>query len=273
MSLTVKLEIYEGPLDLLLHLIRKNEVDIYDIPIALITNQYLEYLELMESLNVEIAGEFLLMAATLTQIKSKLLLPVECDDDEAEEEDPRMAIVRPLLEHMKLRDAAESLERRTILNRDVFVRDLPEEMLELEAEEEEVVEASLFDLIDAFRKLITEVDDRAGLRIVVETKTIQQRIMEVLRLLKSEGRVSFSRLCEKDRSKGELILSFLSVLELARVGALKIYQNLADREILIFYVPENKLFEIAESGQGPTMTLDDYGSVLTKTSAADPDEE
>ena len=236
MSLTVKLETYEGPLDLLLHLIKKNEVDIYDIPIALITAQYLDYLEFMESLNVEIAGEFLLMAATLTQIKSKMLLPVLNEEEESEDEDPRMAIVRPLLEHMKLKDAAEALERRDILNRDVFVRGVSFQELELDPESDDIIEASLYDLIDAFRRLTRQYEAKVGLEIKVETKTIQERINEILAALFRDKEVSFVKICSGDRSRAELILSFLSILELARIGSLRIYQHQASSDILLFYV-------------------------------------
>ncbi|MEW5724448.1 MAG: segregation/condensation protein A [Thermodesulfobacteriota bacterium] len=249
MSLTVKLEIYEGPLDLLLHLIKKNEVDIYDIPITLITDQYLEYLQLMEAMNIEVAGEFLLMAATLTQIKSRMLLPLSGEEEAAEEEeDPRMAIVRPLLEHMKLRDAAEALERRDLLNRDVFSRTVSLPDLGLEPEDEDLIEANLFDLIDAFRRLVNRFEPRAGLEIVVETKTIQERITEIVRLLKAERQVSFERVCAGDRSRAELVLSFLAVLELARVGVLRLFQHLVTRAVTVFYVEKGHFFEEHQSG-------------------------
>ena len=246
MSLTVKLEIYEGPLDLLLHLIRKNEVDIYDIPIALITEQYLEYLKMMESMNMEVAGEFLLMAATLTQIKSKLLLPRIEDGDEEDEEDPRMAIVRPLLEHMKLRDAAEALERRDVLNRDVFTRAVDFREMGLEPEEENLIEANLFDLIDAFRQIATRFDKKTGLEIVLETKTIQERITEIMRLLNDKGQAPFVEICATDKSKADLVLSFLSILELARVGHLRIYQNRDTKELTLFVVEERPFIGVVE---------------------------
>jgi segregation and condensation protein A len=239
MSLTVKLEIYEGPLDLLLHLIKKNEVDIYDIPITLITSQYLEYLELLESLNIEIAGEFLLMAATLTQIKSRMLLPDLDSNDEVEGEetaDPREEIVRALLEHMKMKDAAEALERREILNRDVFVRQVSLAELGIEPENEDMVEANLFDLIDAFRRLVTSFDGESSLRIRLETKNIKQRISEIIDLLRTYQDVSFETLCASDRTRAEVVLSFLSILELARVGVLRIYQHQVTKQIMLFFV-------------------------------------
>jgi len=238
MDLNVKLEIYEGPLDLLLHLIKKNEVDIYDIPIALITSQYLAYLELMESLNIELAGEFLLMAATLTQIKSKMLLPVLEEDQEEEEEDPRMAIVRPLLEHMKIRDAAEALERRAILDRDVFTRDVSLADLGLAPAEEALVEASLFELIDAFQRLVSKFEAVSGLDIYLETRTLQERINEIIIFLREKRQASFEELTAKDRTKAEFILSFLAVLELARTGCLRLYQHQTAKVIMLFFADQ-----------------------------------
>ncbi|RLE44022.1 chromosome segregation protein ScpA [Candidatus Woesearchaeota archaeon] len=249
MSLTVKLEIYEGPLDLLLHLIKKNEVDIYDIPIALITAQYLEYLELMEAMNIELAGEFLLMAATLTQIKSRMLLPVLDEEGEGEEEDPRMAIVRPLLEHMKLRDAADALERRDILNRDVFAREVRLDELDLEPGEE-LIEANLFELIDAFQRIVTRLDPETGLEIVLETKTIQEKIMDIIRVLQVKKQASFEEICETDHTKAELILTFLAILELARVGCLRLFQHRITGTVQLFLVENAPLFSNQEAKTG-----------------------
>jgi segregation and condensation protein A len=200
----------------------------------------------MESMNVELAGEFLLMAATLTQIKSKLLLPTLSEEGEegTEEEDPRMAIVRPLLEHMKLRDAADSLQRRTILDRDVFARDIPLEDLGIEGDKEELVEANLFDLVDAFRTIVTRFEKSGGLRFVVETKTIQERIIEILRELKQKQQVDFVDICRTDRTKAELILSFLSVLELARVGWIKLFQNQTTKAIMLFFIEKPEFMDI-----------------------------
>ncbi|MBW1708873.1 MAG: segregation/condensation protein A [Deltaproteobacteria bacterium] len=245
MSLSVKLEIYEGPLDLLLHLIKKHEVDIYDIPIALITTQYLEYLKLIESFNIELAGEFLLMAATLTQIKSKMLLPVLNEDGDDEEEDPRMAIVLPLLEHMKIKDAAEALERREILDRDVFSRTTSLE--DIGIEEEELISVSLFDLLDSFRKIISRIEDKTHMEIILETKNIEDRISEIIDLLKLMREAAFEKLFIKDRSRGELILTFLALLELARIGLIRIFQNQTTRDIKVHYVEESELAEAGES--------------------------
>lgn len=257
MDLSVRLEIYEGPLDLLLHLIKKNEIDIYDIPVALITTQYLQYLESMTSLNIELAGEFLLMAATLTQIKSKMLLPISSDETEAEEDDPRMAIVRPLLEHMKLRDAAEALERRELLNRDVFLRENFLDEVEDE-DEEELVPVSLFDLIDSFRRVLLRVDSGKGLEIKIELKTVEQRIQEVIELLKVSGEELFEDLFIEDRSRLELILTFLSLLELARIGLIRIFQHPADLTITVFYTGESRLMAVPDSDDPVDENEEDY---------------
>lgn len=257
MDLSVRLEIYEGPLDLLLHLIKKNEIDIYDIPVALITTQYLQYLESMTSLNIELAGEFLLMAATLTQIKSKMLLPISSDETEAEEDDPRMAIVRPLLEHMKLRDAAEALERRELLNRDVFLRENFLDEVEDE-DEEELVPVSLFDLIDSFRRVLLRVDSGKGLEIKIELKTVEQRIQEVIELLKVSGEELFEDLFIEDRSRLELILTFLSLLELARIGLIRLFQHPADLTITVFYTGESRLTAVPDPDDPADENEEDY---------------
>jgi len=252
MDLSVKLEIYEGPLDLLLHLIKKNEVDVYDIPVALITTQYLQYLEAMKSLNIDFAGEFLLMAATLTQIKSRMLLPISNDEDDSEEEDPRMAIVRPLLEHIKLRDAAEALERRELLNRDVFLRENFVDEFE-DTDDEELVPVSLFELIDSFRKVLLRIESGTGLEITIEYKSVEQRIGEVIELLKMSGEELFEDLFIDDRSRFELVLTFLSLLELARIGLIRIFQHPSDLAITIFYTGDSGLAAVPD----PDDTLDE----------------
>ncbi|MBW2623468.1 MAG: segregation/condensation protein A [Deltaproteobacteria bacterium] len=256
MDLSVKLEIYEGPLDLLLHLIKKNEVDIYDIPVALITNQYLQYLEAMQSLNIEYAGEFLLMAATLTQIKSKMLLPISVGEEDSEEEDPRMAIIRPLLEHMKLRDAAEALERRELLNRDVFLREYFVDEFE-DTDDEELVPVSLFELIDSFRKVLLRIESGTDLEILIEYKTVEQRIGEVIELMKVGGEELFEDLFIEDHSRLELILTFLSLLELARIGLIRIFQHPSDLAITIYYTGDSGLAAVPDPDDMPDETEED----------------
>ena len=246
-DLLVKLQIYEGPLDLLLHLIKKNEVELDDIPVALITAQYLEYLDLMESLNVELAADFLVMAATLTQIKSKLLLPREDgpDDEDEVENDLKNAIIEPLLEHMRrgfsdFREVAEALRGRQVLGSDVFVRGsgvvLGEEETGTRPSSESLIEATIFDLVEAFRLLADKKKDVRTLQFVVETKTIGQRVEEIQRFLKEKQQGTFEAICEGDRNQGALVLSFLAVLELARTGFLRFYQNLSKSPELMVYL-------------------------------------
>ncbi|MGD9207893.1 MAG: segregation/condensation protein A, partial [Syntrophobacterales bacterium] len=154
----VQLEIFEGPMDLLLHLIRKNKVDIYDIPIAFIMDQYLAYLDIMRSLNIDVAGEFLEMAATLAYIKSRLLVPRIGSDDDEQEEDPRMELVRPLLEYAKIREAAQALADSVQLGRDVYVRNIPsEELWDLESGEE-IAEVGLFELVSALHEVLKKAE-------------------------------------------------------------------------------------------------------------------
>ena len=211
----------------------------------------------MEAMNVELAGEFLLMAATLTQIKSRMLLPSMGDEDEKRgRRSPLMAIVRPLLEHMKIRDAAEALERRDILNRDVFARQVPMEELEFDPVDEDLVEANLFDLIDAFRKIATHFEEETGLKFVLETKTIQERITEIIRLLKERKQATFEDLCETDKTKAQLVLTFLSILELARIGCLRIYQHQITRSITLFYVDTVPLTPVRSLNISPETETD-----------------
>lgn len=262
-ELLVKLQIYEGPLDLLLHLIKKNEVDLNDIPVALITAQYLEYLELMEHLNVEVASDFLVMAATLTQIKSRLLLPREDDDDP--DSDPanelKASILDPLLELLSQRDnyqeVAQALGLRQMLNTDVFVRsqeasrqalsDSASELGNDNYPESGLIEATLFDLVDAFQRLAEKKSTTQVMQFLVEHKTLNQRLCEIQDLLKTKRQVSFELLCTEDRNKDELILSFLAILELARVGFLLFYQDLTQNfEMKIFLANPEAVVSTAE---------------------------
>src|SRR5512136_713866 len=152
----VRTEAFEGPLDLLLHLIKKNEVDIYNIPIAAISRQYLEYLDVMQELNLDVAGEFLVMASTLIQIKSRMLLPLSDDEEAGEEdcEDPRAELVRRLLEYSKYKEAAITLSQRELLGRDIFARSFPAPELDEIKPEQEQPEVELFELIEAFRRVL-----------------------------------------------------------------------------------------------------------------------
>lgn len=221
----VKVEAFEGPLDLLLHLIKKNEIDIYNIPIAAISRQYLEYIDLLQDLNLDIAGEFLVMAATLIQIKSKMLLPPVADEDAAEEEeDPRAELVRRLLEYQKYKDAAVMLGQRELLGRDIFARKFPSPELAAFQAEEEPVDVELFELIEAFQRVLAKVPAESFHEVGADGVTIADRIVEILSLLEGEEAVTFESLFFADLSREALIISFLAVLELCKLKIIKISQ-------------------------------------------------
>ncbi|MBI4529592.1 MAG: segregation/condensation protein A [Deltaproteobacteria bacterium] len=224
MSTQVQLEIYEGPLDLLLHLIKKNEVSITDIPIASITEQYLATLDLMQSLNLDVAGEFLVMAATLIHIKSKMLLPPEEDGeaDDDEDGDPRDELVRRLLEYERFKDAAEELQKREILRRDVFVR--PPEPAE-EAGAIEFERVSLFDLLSALRTVLERFPGEAVHEVVLEKISVREKMTLLLDDLRRVGRVVFQSLFEQAASRLEVVVMFLALLELVKIRAVRVWQE------------------------------------------------
>ncbi len=216
MSYHVKLEIFEGPLDLLLHLIKKHELDIYDIPIAPITRQYLEYLELMKSLDMEIAGEFLVMASTLTHIKSRMLLPPpENPDEEDEGTDPRAELVRRLLEYKRFKDAAASLEQREYDWSRIFTResdlapDLPPD------DEPLLFDFHLFDLLSALRDVLNRAPD-AGIEITAEAVSITEKISHILARLEGVDSLLFADLFDRTESKAHVIATFMALLELMK---------------------------------------------------------
>jgi segregation and condensation protein A len=220
---TVRLEMFEGPLDLLLHLINKNELDITNIPIALITKQYLEYLRLMKVLNLDIAGEYLLMASTLLYIKSKMLLPTSSEEEEEEGEDPRAELVRRLLEYQKYKKAAVELERRPLLDRDVFIRLMTVDIDE--PAEEEKVEVSLFELLEAFRQVLERVKSETIHEVILERLSVEEKVQEILSLLQKEKRsVAFHHLFPEQASRRVIIVTFLAILELVKMKLVRIFQ-------------------------------------------------
>ena len=233
MEYRVQLDLFEGPLDLLLYLIKKNELDIYDIPIAAITEQYLQYIKMMKDLNLDIASEYLVMAATLTQIKSRMLLP-KPEEGEAEEEDPRAELIRQLIEYQKYKEAADALISREILGRDTFVRFMKEE--EILEPEGPGVEASLFELLDAFRSVLKKAAD-AGEEVLTLDDisqyriSLSQRMDEILLLLGKamekypvEQGIPFEELFEGEMTRAFIVVTFLSLLELIRQKLVRIFQ-------------------------------------------------
>ncbi|MFA5411473.1 MAG: segregation/condensation protein A [Candidatus Omnitrophota bacterium] len=217
MSYKIKLEIFEGPLDLLLYLVKKDHLNIYDIPIATVTDQYLAYLELMKLLDLNIAGEFLVMAATLMQIKSKMLLPAEEQAAEEEAADPRQELVQRLLEYEKFKEIAENLRQKEAGQQEVFKRPKPETKDESLVEKEVYFEASIFDLISAFSQALKDVPKELFYEVIKDEFTIEEKVHRLLHLLLEKPYVKLSELFSQAKSKIEIIVTFLAILELIRM--------------------------------------------------------
>ncbi len=226
MSYEIKLDIFEGPLDLLLYLIRKNEIDIYNIPIALITEQYLEYLDLMRSLNLDLAGEYLVLAATLIHIKSRMLLPpVEGDDETEEGHDPRAELVQQLLEYQTFKEAALDLEHRPLLERDVFTRGAPlDEQTDRIEDEEVMIEVGIFELVQAFRRIVSNLDMSEELAIDTEKMSLADRINEIMERLSEAKEATFSELLGERMDRKRVVYTFLAILELVKLRMVRAYQ-------------------------------------------------
>lgn len=218
MSYKIRLEIFEGPLDLLLYLVKRDHLNIYDIPIAKVAEQYLEYINLMQLLDLNIVGEFLVMAATLMQIKSKMLLPAEESQGQEEEEDPRAELVKRLLEYEKFKEIAENLRQREIGQREVFKRPALEKDKEiLEPSGEVYFEASIFDLINAFSRALEDIPKDLFYEVIKDEFTIEEKIHEILHALLISESLRISDLFGKEKHKMEIIVTFLAILELIRL--------------------------------------------------------
>jgi segregation and condensation protein A len=221
----VRLQNFEGPLDLLLHLIKKNEVSIYDIPIALITQQYLEYIDLMQELNLDVAGEFLVMSATLIHIKSRMLLPRPDPSQEDYEEDPREALVRRLLEHRKFKAAAELLHERETLRSAQWTRpDGPISEIAGEAPEPDI-EVDLFSLIAAFRSVVARAKQRPNVYLPGEQIPIETRIEQLMAKLSENEACGFEDLFADVQTRAGLIVTFLALLEMIRLKLVRVFQS------------------------------------------------
>ena len=225
---SVRLDTFEGPLDLLIHLIKKNEVNIYDIPIALITKQYLEYIEVMQELNLDTVGEFLVMAATLIHIKSKMLLPRQdpAQPDQLDE-DPREALVRRLLEHQKFKAAAELLHERAVLRGAQWIR--PDgRVAEIAGDEyayEPELEVDLFSLLAAFRGVLERAKNRPKLILPPEEIPVETRIEQLLAILSESEACGFEDLFQTDTSRAGMIVTFLALLEMIRLKLIRVFQT------------------------------------------------
>ena len=232
----VKLERFEGPLDLLLHLIQRDEIDVYDIPIARITQQYLTYIELMRLLDLDVAGEFLVMAATLMRIKAKMLLPLPAVGEEEEEGDPREELVQRLVEYRQFKEAAGTLKGREDERRKLFERGmLPGED---EAGPLPLAPATLFDLLEALNRVLARIPQRVTYDVTGEVYDIEDKMAYISRMVDEGGGVLFSTLMTGCRERGEIIVTFMALLELIKLGGVTVVQSEVFGEIsIIAHVP------------------------------------
>ncbi|NQT91076.1 MAG: segregation/condensation protein A [Candidatus Omnitrophica bacterium] len=233
MTYKVKLEIFEGPLDLLLYLIRRDELNIHDIPISNITNQYVQYLDLMRMLDLDIAGEFLVMAATLMHIKSKLLLPPDETQEAEEEQDPRAELVGKLLEYKKFKEAARQLQNMESKQKEVFTNPGSREIAPDAPDDDLYFEANIFDLLTAFSKILKEVPKEKFYEVVKDEVTVSEKIHEIFHLLVKRPTIYFLELFHKVRSKIEIIATFLALLELIRMKEVLVKQDKVFSDIKI----------------------------------------
>lgn len=240
MNYKIRLDIFEGPLDLLLYLVKKDHLNIYDIPIAKVTAQYLEYINFMQLLDLNIVGDFLVMAATLMQIKSKMLLPAE-ELAALEEEDPRAELVKRLLEYEKFKQVAENLRQREVGQQEVFKRPKTEIPAEYKTQdkEETYFEASIFDLISAFSKALKDIPREVFYEVVKDQFTVEQKVHDILHLLLLQTEVKLSELFQKSKSKIEIVVIFLAILELAKMKEIIAKQDVEFEDIVISRNKEN----------------------------------
>lgn len=224
MEFKIKLQKFEGPLDLLLYLIRKAKIDIYDIPICEITEQYLNYLGLMKKFDIEVASEFILMTATLIYIKSKMLLPTEAEMDEEFTEDPRKELVEQLLEYQKFRMTALKLEEKEIFQEDLFFRKPAQMMIDFK-DEENWVEVTVFDLINAFSRIVEFADYSQFIQLIPEEITVNMKIEEIMKRIEINYKFYFTDLFLPSPPKYEIVVTFLAILELVKSKIIKIQQH------------------------------------------------
>jgi segregation and condensation protein A len=260
MSYKIKLQLFEGPLDLLLYLVKKDHVNIYDIPIAQVTQQYMDYIELMKILDLNIAGEFLVMAATLIQIKSKMLLPVPEVEQPQEEDDPRSELIKQLLEYERFKQIAQELRQKETNQQDIFKRphalerDIPEG-----PPTAQYFESSIFDLISAFSRALQDTPKDLFYSVIKDEYTVEEKIHSILHDLLLRPSIELSELFEQARQKVEIIVTFLAVLELVRMkeiicrqkepfGSVEVIRNI---ENIIPYEPTSESENSSGDDQSP----------------------
>ncbi len=261
LELKFQLPVYEGPLDLLLDLIRKQEIDIYDIPISKITRQYLDYIRALEELDINLGGEFILMAATLIQIKSRMLLPPDPEEiRDGTELDPREELVQQLLEHEKYKNAAQMLHQKAIIEAATYSRNEMTQWMDELGEQE--IAVTLYDLVLNFRNVLERAKLRTPMEIVHDEMTIGQMIEHLQILFQDSSKpISLTQIFESYTTRRALIVVFLALLELVRLRAIKLSQKETFGEI---YAQKQDNFENAvahlgasflerEDQQGPTI--------------------
>lgn len=228
----VKLEnVFEGPMDLLIHLIKKTEVDIYDIPVALITEQYLAYMEWIRLLDIDNVGDFLVMASTLAHIKSRMLLPHHGIGED--EEDPRMELVRPLAEYLRIKSAAEILANRDLLGDTIFTRKVKAK--EFVDDDQEMIQVGLFELIDAFQRVLQRVSKDHTVEIPSDEISVKDRMNEIVDIIEEKGSVVFTELFNMTDEKRYIIVTFLGLLELMKLNLIRVAQSAQSGIIRLFY--------------------------------------
>ena len=253
MTYQFKLDIFEGPLDLLLHLIKEQKMDIYDIPLVDVTRQYLEYIDLMQDMNLELAGDYLVMAAELARIKSKELLPAPPGEEGAEEgEDPRAELTRRLLEYQRYKNVASKLREREIDRQQLFSRG--QEMVLEDSEGEDLVDASVFDLFSAFKNVLEQKSFRRDYEMKITTLSVSKRIERVLDILNERDSMAFDSLFEDSNTQEEVIATFLALLELMRMNLVRVQQIESYEAIRIYLTSDResqqealKIFQDSES--------------------------
>jgi segregation and condensation protein A len=230
-GVTFKLPRFEGPLDLLLHLIKRDEMDIYNIPIADITHQYLQYIEMMRMLDLDVAGEFLVMAATLMRIKAKMLLPLPKSDDDEDEGDPREELVQRLLEYRLYKEASGTLKEQEALRRSIYERGMVP--TEDDAGPLPLAPATLFDLLEALNRVLARRPERVVYEVRTEIWDIEEKMSLIARTVAEDGQLLFSTLMGEAHARMEIVVSFMALLELVKLGQIIIVQETNFADILI----------------------------------------
>ncbi|MBT5926265.1 MAG: segregation/condensation protein A [Verrucomicrobia bacterium] len=257
MDYKVQFDVFEGPMDLLLYLVRKQEVDIYQVNLTQLATEFIQYIEFMRELDLEVAGEFVVMAATLMYIKSKELLPkdkqVLLEDDE-EGEDPRWELIRQLVEYKKFKDAAAQLKEKELEQESIFVRQAPKPNFKLiESREAPRPQVNVFDLVKAVGTILQRIDEKAGetREIQADTWSVSQKIEMFRRRIKAQVRFRFSELFQDDLTRQEVVVTFLALLEMIRMKQLQAIQPGPFEEIEIHAAPneEEQAINIGDAGQ------------------------